>query len=542
MASGGYSLRSGSSLWWLPGSLSGSLILLLGLGPLVALLWQAGELDLAGLLQDAYLHHVLWFSIMQASLSTLLSLLLAIPLARALSRRRFPGRTLLLKLFGLSLVLPVIIAVFGIVAVHGQQGWLPSLLHMAGLNLPPYLYGLPGILLAHVFFNMPLAARLLLQAIDTIPASSWRLASQLGLPSRHLFRVLEWPAMRAQLPGLASLIFMLCFTSFTTVLALGGGPKATTLEVAIYQALRLDFDLATAGGLALLQLLLTLLILLGQHWLHTPSRHRFTQGSECERPDRHCRWNKLSDLLVLTMALAIFLPPLLAIGTAGVRPELLQALTLPLLWRAAGTSLSIATLAGLLALLLGSGLLLTSRHLRTQRNAPRLATLWESCGSLILMLPAVVMSTGLFILCMPWVDVFSIAPWLVVLVNALMALPYVLRTLSGPLLRIANQYDRLASSLGMEGWARLRLLEWPLLRRPLALALALSMILSLGDLGAIALFGSDELATLPWLLYQQLGSYQLGKASATALLLLVLCLILFTLVERVLGGKHADSR
>lgn len=98
-------------------------------------MWQAGSLAPRTLLADPYLRHVLGFSLWQALLSTLLSLGLAIPVARALARRRFIGRRLLLKLFGLSLVLPVIIAIFGIVAVHGKQGWLPQLLH--GLGLTP---------------------------------------------------------------------------------------------------------------------------------------------------------------------------------------------------------------------------------------------------------------------------------------------------------------------------------------------------------------------------------------------------------------------
>ena len=55
--------------------------------------------------------------------------------------------------------------------------------------------------------------------------------------------------LRAALPGVAGLVFMLCVTSFTIVLTLGGGPAATTLEVAIYQALRFDFDPARAVAL-----------------------------------------------------------------------------------------------------------------------------------------------------------------------------------------------------------------------------------------------------------------------------------------------------
>ncbi|WP_123245397.1 thiamine/thiamine pyrophosphate ABC transporter permease [Aeromonas dhakensis] len=527
-------------LWWLPGSAATVLILLLSLGPLAALLWQAGGLAPRTLLADPYLRHVLGFSLWQALLSTLLSLGLAIPVARALARRRFPGRILLIKLFGLSLVLPVIIAVFGIVAVHGKQGWLPQLLHGFGLAPGNYLYGLFGILLAHVFFNMPLAARLLLQSLESIPESSWRLASQLGMRSSHIFRLLEWPLIRAQLPGLASLIFMLCFTSFATVLALGGGPKSTTLEVAVYQALRFDFDLATAGGLALVQLILTAALLMLQHKLQSSPASRITSHRPCLRPDRHQPGSSLVDALALATGLAVFLPPLLAIVVAGLNPGLPDALTSGKLWLASGQSLLIALAAGSLATLLGSALLLTSRHLRVREHKRRAAALWETSGSVILMIPAVVLSTGLFILCMPFADVFALGPWLVVLVNALMALPYVLRTLSAPMQLVVRQYDRLADSLGVHGLHRLRLVEWPLLRRPLCQAAALAMILSLGDLGAIAMFGSQELTTLPWLLYQQLGSYRLTEAAATALLLLTLCFSLFWLVERGLGGKHAD--
>ncbi|WP_421186665.1 thiamine/thiamine pyrophosphate ABC transporter permease [Aeromonas hydrophila] len=527
-------------LWWLPGSAATLIILLLSLGPLAALLWQAGALAPRTLLADPYLRHVLGFSLWQALLSTLLSLGLAIPVARALARRRFIGRRLLLKLFGLSLVLPVIIAIFGIVAVHGKQGWLPQLLHGLGLTPGNYLYGLLGILLAHVFFNMPLAARLLLQSIESIPESSWRLASQLGMRSSHIFRLLEWPLIRAQLPGLASLIFMLCFTSFTTVLALGGGPKSTTLEVAVYQALRFDFDLATAGELALVQLILTAGLLMLQHKLQSSPASRISARHPCLRPDRHQPGTGLVDALALGIGLAVFLPPLLAIVVAGLNPGLPGALTSSKLWLASGQSLLIALAAGSLATLLGSALLLTSRHLRVRDRKRRAAALWEASGSVILMIPAVVLSTGLFILFMPFADVFALGPWLVVLVNALMALPYVLRTLSAPMQLVVRQYDRLADSLGVRGLHRLRLVEWPLLRRPLAQAAALSMILSLGDLGAIAMFGSQELTTLPWLLYQQLGSYRLTEAAATALLLLILCFSLFWLIERGLGGKHAE--
>jgi len=67
--------------------------------------------------------------------------------------------------------------------------------------------------------------------------------------------------------------------------------------------------------------------------------------------------------------------------------------------------------------------------------------------------------------------------------------------------------------------------------------MAISATLSAGDLSAIALFGSERVSTLPLLLFQRMGSFRLYEAAVTALLLLVLCLILFLLLQRLVGGK-----
>ncbi|WP_295813843.1 ABC transporter permease subunit, partial [uncultured Nitratireductor sp.] len=203
---------------------------------------------------DTYLLRIARFTLWQALLSTVLSVVPAILLARALARHPvFPGRAFILRLFAVPLALPAIVAALGVLALYGRAGFFAPVFSAILDARWPGIYGLSGILVAHVFFNMPLAARLFLNALESVPADQWRLAAQLGMGARASFRFLEWPAMRAALPGIAGLVFMLCVTSFTIVLLLGGGPRATTLEVAIYQALRFDFDPARALVLTLVQ-------------------------------------------------------------------------------------------------------------------------------------------------------------------------------------------------------------------------------------------------------------------------------------------------
>jgi thiamine transport system permease protein len=60
----------------------------------------------------------------------------------------------------------------------------------------------------------------------------------------------------------------------------------------------------------------------------------------------------------------------------------------------------------------------------------------------------------------------------------------------------------------------------------------MAMIVSLGDLSAIALFGSDTLVTLPALIFRQMGNYRMNDAAGTALVLAAFCFALITLAQK----------
>ena len=94
-----------------------------------------------------------------------------------------------------------------------------------------------------------------------------------------------------------------------------------------------------------------------------------------------------------------------------------------------------------------------------------------------------------------------------------MAMPFVVRAIRPAHDAAAERHDRLAASLGISGWSRLRLIDWPSIRRPLLTGFAFAMALSLGDLGVIALFGSDAVKTLPFLLLERMGSYRTADAA-----------------------------
>ncbi|MBU9851916.1 thiamine/thiamine pyrophosphate ABC transporter permease ThiP [Rahnella aceris] len=524
--------------WLLPGVIASLAMLLVAVLALGSLWRHAPQISGASLWHDPYLWHVIRFTFWQALLSALCSVLPAILLARTLFRRRFPGRQLLLRLCAMTLVLPVLVAVFGILSVYGRQGWLAQICGWLGMDYRFSPYGLQGILLAHVFFNLPLATRLLLQALENIAVEQRQLAAQLGMNIWQQFRFVEWPAIRRQIFPAAALIFMLCFASFATVLSLGGGPQATTIELAIYQALSYDYDLSRAATLALIQLFCCLALVLLSQKLSQALPVGQTHSQRWRNPDDS--WlRRIADAVLIGLALLLILPPLLAVITDGVNRAAVGVLQQPALWQALWTSVRIALGSGLLCVLLTMMLLWSSRELRL-RKRNSWAQAMDLSGMLILAMPGIVLATGFFLLLGDTTGLPQ-SPWpLVILTNALMAVPYALKVLDNPMRDVAERYTLLCLSLDMHGWQRLRRVELSALKRPIAQALAFACVLSLGDFGVIALFGNENFRTLPFYLYQQIGSYRSQDGAVTALLLLLLCFLLFTLIEK-LPGRHADA-
>jgi thiamine transport system permease protein len=523
----------------LPGLIIAGFICLFVVAAISALLFYSPSFNPALLWQDPYYRHVTKFSFYQAFLSTILSVGLAIPVAHALSRRHFFGKSLLLKLFATTLVLPVLVGVFGLLSIYGNSGLIVQLLAMLEQKLPFSIYGLNGILLAHVFFNLPFATRLLLQSLQSIPSEHHKLSSHLGICHWHKFKLVEWPCLCQQLPHVCGLVFMLCFTSFATVMALGGGPKSTTIELAIYQAIKFDFDLQSGALLALWQIVLcgTLAIVIQRFSRPIPLSN--TTGKQSLYLFNDNTPAKIWDALWISLVLFLVIPPLLMIVINGLNAQFISVISSASFWDALQNSFLIAIFAAVISLFAGFFILLSSRAWRLiglDFKADKL----ELIATIILVTPGLVISTGLFLLLRNMTDVFSLAIVIVIAVNALMALPYVIKTLAQPMLQVAQQYERLCASLGMFGFSRFYLIEWRAIKRPIIHAFSVSFVLSMGDLSAIALFGSQDFRTLPLYLLQLLGSYQMQSAAVVSLFLFILSIGIFIGVEKM--SKNNDPR
>jgi thiamine transport system permease protein len=134
--------------------------------------------------------HIIRFTVTQAFISALVSVVVSIPIARALARMNFKGRQIFITFLGASFILPVIVAVFGILAIWGRSGLFSDILTVTG-HEPINIYWITGIILANVFFNLPLATRLILQGWLSVPTEHFRLCAQLGMTTKDMQSILK---------------------------------------------------------------------------------------------------------------------------------------------------------------------------------------------------------------------------------------------------------------------------------------------------------------------------------------------------------------
>ncbi len=498
-----------------------ALLLTLVAAPLLAVGWRG-----AGLALGPADWAAVRFSVTQAALSAAFSTLLAIPVARALARRRFPGRNLLVTLMGAPFLLPAVVAVLGLLAVFGRSGLINQALIALGLS-PISIYGLHGVVLAHVFLNLPLATRMILQGWLAIPAERIRLSQSLGFGPTQTFHHLEWPMLREVLPGVALVIMVICLTSFAVVITLGGGPRATTIELAIYQAVRFEFDLGRAAALAGLQLLVGGIAALAAWRFGRPAG--FGAGLDRSLPLPAPKgWRQWGDTAALGAVTLFLVVPLLSVimrglpGFTDLPPSVLPA---------AGRSVLVALASTFIATGAALTLALASA---TGRRA-----LIEASATLPLATSGLVLGTGLFLLIRPFAPPTTLALPVTILVNVALSLPYLYRILLPEARALVADYGRLADSLSLQGWARLRWLVLPRLAHPLGFGAGIGAALSMGDLGAIALFAGERQATLPLVVSQLTGAYRMDDAAAAALILVTLSFALFWTFDA--GGRRAAA-
>lgn len=518
-------------------------------------LWQ----PFVAVFSSAALRRVLAFTFWQATLSTLLTLAVGLPAAWLLARVRFRGKSALRALSGIPFVLPTLVVAAAFDALLGPRGWVNQVaMGWLSLDAPPiqFVNTFGAILIAHVFYNTTIVLRLVGDFWARLSPRIEQAARSLGASPWQVFRHITLPLIAPALAAAALLVFVFDFTSFGVILVLGG-PRFATLETEIYYQTVALFDLPTAAALALVQLICTLALTV----IYTRLSARLSRPVELRTPSvamqplpsRRARLVAGAYLLALA---AFFAAPLLGLGLRSVtrldadrgQSTVAPAFTLDY-YAALGsqdraniffappqeairTSLLYAGATVGLALLIG----LPASWALARRPDSTLSRFLDPLLMLPLGTSAVTLGLGFIVaLNQPPVDLRA-SPLLVPLAHTLVALPFVVRSLTPALRSIRPRLRQAAAVLGAAPAQVLCYIDVPLVGRALLVSGLFAFAISIGEFGATALIARPEYPTIPVLIYRLLsqpGALPYGQAMALSTILMLVTGLGILVIEKL---------
>lgn len=502
--------------------------------------------------------NALSFTVWQALLSTLLTLVVGMPAAYVFGRFLFPGKSLLRVLTTLPFMMPTVVVAASFNAMLGSNGWLnQGLMALFDLSAPPLrvINTLGAILIAHVFYNTTIILRVVGGAWAQLDPRLEQAARVLGASPWRTLREVTLPLLRPAILSAALLVFLFDFTSFAVILLLGG-PRNATLEVEIYvQALNM-LNLPLAGVLSVVQMAFTIGLtvlysrLAGQRAVPLAPR---LKGEGMAYPEtarqRILVYTTVAVLVVLlvlplvSLAVRSVLPVEAGRATAG---EVGSGLTLTYYRElfinrrgslfyvppiaAARNSLIYAGATMLISVVLGFfAAYALARPARINR--------WiEPALMLPLGTSAVTLGLG-FILVFnrPPFDVRSF-PALIPIAHSLVALPFVVRTIQPAIAAIPGPLRQAAAVLGASPLRVFWEIDVPIIARAALVGAVFSFTISLGEFGATTFLARPEYPTLPVAIYRflsQPGALNYGQALAMSTLLMLLTAAGIVLMERL---------
>lgn len=469
--------------------------------------------------------NVVWFTTWQATISTILVILLALPIATITANFDFFGRRALISLISVPFILPTVV-----VAVAFLE-FLPTTMHRSAL----------AIIIAHTYFNFGLAVRIISTRWQQINRHLDDAASTLGASKTRLFLTVTLPLLKRSLQSAGLLVFLMCFTSYGVVRILGG-PARSTIETEIYfRAMQLG-DVSGALVLSILQLIVVvfLIFLTAQFGIAKSTELGQMVYSRIRKPQTS--HEKFLIALVAFTSTLVVLMPLISVVRRSILvgqnvnlsiwqsvftdAEILKSLTTSVKYAAFTVVISTTIgLFGACAVIYGSA---RYRFL-----------------NLLTALPVVVSAVTLGLGIIVTFDVDPIdwrGAWLMMpIAHCLVAIPIVMRIITPTIRDLPNGLRDASQTLGATTWQMWRTIDLKIIKPSLVTAAAIACAVSLGEFGASSFLVRRDNETLPLIISRLLGrpgEIIQAQAYAIATLLIVACVAIIGLVDHLGTEKH----
>tara|TARA_B100001758_G_C18402146_1_gene609668 strand:- start:381 stop:1919 length:1539 start_codon:yes stop_codon:yes gene_type:complete len=488
-------------------------------------------------LKNTYTQRIIFFSLYQAFLSAFISCLLAIPFALALNRHKnLKIIKFIISLCGFSFVIPSILIVYAVIQLLGYNGFFNTYFDIYNFFSFETIYGIKAILIAHVLLNTPFASRLLFQNLNSIPKKYYEISRSIRLSYLGNIIELELPILKQNLFTVFSIIFSLCFLSFAIVMALGGSPMYSTIEVAIYQYALFELNFNKAILLSFIQIVICILFVFIGFFKLKGSNFFEVEISNNLHPHNDIKTIKIFDFILITIFSIFLFSPIIFIIINFLSSDFNNIFYDINFIKAFLNSLIISLISGSLVSIFGFSIsvLLVLNH----KNILLQQLIFLLSSSIIIISP-IIFSLGYFIILNDLRYILFFKYSVIILINCIFLIPFAILILFNNLKNIYLNYLDIKSSFRISLINYFRIL-FPLIKKNCLYVFSFSTVITFGDFTIISFFKDQNFETLPSYLFRLISVYRFNEATFVAGFILMISLIIYFLIDNFnYQGKSA---
>jgi iron(III) transport system permease protein len=473
------------------------------------------------------------------------SMLIGVPMGYFVARVKLPGKSLMLSLGILPVIMPSFIGAFSWIILLGRQGfvrhYINTLLGPLGIEMPP-IYGMFGMIFCMTLTYYPFVFLLSHGAFSSANALLEDAGMLMGASRWRILRTITFPLVIPSLGAAALLVFIRAIGNFGIPAIIGADQYV--LPTLIYFRVNGFWDLNGASSIAVVNVLITGFVLWFQKYVVSRREYETISASHVEiKQHSHPAMRLIAGIYCLVILLVSLAPQIVIIVMSffekwqGLLPEgftfanysqIPQKSSRELL-----NSLYLSTLATILTAVLGSIIAYI-----TERRKPVGSGLLDMAVMAPFILPGTVVSVAL-------ISAFSAKSFLplngtfaiIIIAYMVRRTPYVYRSVAASLTQLNPSLEEASTIAGAHWLYTFRRVSVPLILPGIISGSILTFSTLLQELSTTILLYGSNTRTVPIQIYGSVADGKLGEASALSVILL---LVVFFIVYATNKSKGRD--
>lgn len=491
--------------------------------------------------QYKYYYQTLLRSLIVSSVTTIIAIIIGVPLAYAFSRYKIIGSKIINVMIIMSLMSPPFIGAYSWIILFGRSGFVTKFLANFGIVVPP-IYGFLGIIMVFALKLYPYIFLYVSKALTSIDSSLEEASENLGANKFKRLLSITFPVIKPTIAAGAIMVFMSSLADFGTPMLIGEGYKV--LPVLAYEEYMSETagNEAMAATLSIIIVLCSLSVLLIQKYFTNKKSYIMSSLRPPVKIELKPLKKILVSLVLFLVAFITFLPQIVVIvisflNTKGpVFTKGFGLINYQTIFFRLGSNIKNTFVFSSIAMVVIVLISVLSAKLIT-KNKGKSSAIMDLLVMFPYVIPGAVLGISLLITFNKQPLILAGTPLIMIIAYIIRKMPYTVRSSSAILQQIDGSIEEASISLGESPMKSFFKVTVRIMMPGIISGAILSWISTINELSSSIMLYTGKTATISVAIYTEVIRASFGTAAALASILTVTTILSFILFSIISKGK-----